>query len=142
MSDEQWNVHLIFQDAKSNKFWRARIDDETLYVNYGRIGAKGQTQVKELGSAAACEKELNKLEASKRKKGYVDAEAEAEADDGDAGEAVPDGPVHVDLALEVPRKVDLRLTHAAIPGTFQLLRNDFGSIQHDQRVNQLALIKL
>ena len=39
-------------DGKSNQFWRARTDGDTMYVNFGRIGTNGQTQVKEFGSAS------------------------------------------------------------------------------------------
>jgi len=77
----EWKVHLTFEEGSSSKFWRARVQGGTLYVNFGRIGSSGQTQIKEMGSAAAAEKELEKLAVSKRKKGYEDAEAEAEAEE-------------------------------------------------------------
>ena len=50
MSD--WTVHLEFEEGTSSKFWRARTDGQTLYVNYGKIGSAGQTQVKDFGDAA------------------------------------------------------------------------------------------
>ena len=43
MSD--WTVHLEFEEGNSSKFWRARVEGKTLYVNYGKIGSAGQTQV-------------------------------------------------------------------------------------------------
>ena len=94
----EFKVKLTFVEGGSSKFWRARIEGTTLYVNYGRIGTQGQTQLKQLGSLEAAEKELAKLEREKRKKGYVDegsagaagAEAEAE-DEGDEGEETEDG---------------------------------------------------
>ena len=46
-----WTVHLEFQEGTSSKFWRARVEDATLYVNYGKIGSAGQTQVKDFGSS-------------------------------------------------------------------------------------------
>jgi len=76
-----WKVELTFSEGASNKFWRARTEDGTLFVNYGRIGSDGQTQVKNLGSAAAAEKELDKLEKEKRKKGYEDGTSSAAAED-------------------------------------------------------------
>lgn len=84
MSD--WQVALAFSEDGSNKFWRARVDGTTLYVNYGRIGTQGQTQVKNFPSADAAKKEIDKLEREKRKKGYEDesavsAEAEEEAEE-------------------------------------------------------------
>jgi predicted DNA-binding WGR domain protein len=84
MSD--WQVHLEFEDDGSSKFWRARVEGGTLYVNYGKIGTNGQTQVKELGPDGA-KKEFDKLVREKRKKGYVDAGAGGgDAGEGDDGE--------------------------------------------------------
>jgi predicted DNA-binding WGR domain protein len=71
MSD--WTVHLEFEEGTSSKFWRARVEGKTLYVNYGKIGSNGQTQVKQLGDPDAAQTEFDKLVREKRKKGYVDA---------------------------------------------------------------------
>lgn len=81
---ESWEVSLQLVDGSSKKFWRARVEGGTLYVNYGRIGTNGQTQVKELGSEAKARKELDKVSGSKRKKGY--------ADTGDAAPAAAAAP--------------------------------------------------
>jgi predicted DNA-binding WGR domain protein len=88
MSD--WKVSLSFSEGSSNKFWRARTDGSTLYVNFGRIGSDGQTQIKEFGSGDAADKELAKLEKEKRKKGYEDAGAAAAGADDEAEEADSD----------------------------------------------------
>ncbi len=97
MSD--WTVHLEFEEASSSKFWRARVEGKTLYVNYGKIGSNGQTQVKELADPAAAKKEYDKLVAEKRRKGYVDAgagagagrsPADAEAAEGAASDGADD----------------------------------------------------
>jgi predicted DNA-binding WGR domain protein len=92
MSD--WTVHLEFEEGSSRKFWRARVEGKTLYVNYGKIGSAGQTQVKDLADPAAARKEYDKLVAEKRRKGYVDAgtggspaDDDEDADTGDADEA-------------------------------------------------------
>jgi predicted DNA-binding WGR domain protein len=87
MSD--WTVHLEFEEGNSRKFWRARVEGKALYVNYGKIGTSGQTQVKDLADPAAARKEYDKLVAEKRKKGYVDSGAGAgrPADDGDDEDA-------------------------------------------------------
>ncbi len=71
MSD--WTVHLEFEEGTSSKFWRARTEGKTLYVNYGKIGSAGQTQVKDFGDPAGATKEYDKLVREKRKKGYTDA---------------------------------------------------------------------
>jgi predicted DNA-binding WGR domain protein len=91
MSD--WTVHLEFEEGNSSKFWRARVEGSTLYVNYGKIGTTGQTQVKDLGDAAGANKEYEKLIKEKRKKGYDDAGGgggskgkDADDDDGDDGD--------------------------------------------------------
>lgn len=71
MSD--WEVHLEFEEGTSSKFWRARVEGKTLYVNYGKIGSPGQTQVKDFANGATAKTELDKLIREKRKKGYVDS---------------------------------------------------------------------
>src|ERR1043165_6626676 len=68
-----WTVELEFEEGTSSKFWRARVEGKTLYVNYGKIGTTGATQVKELASAAEAQREYDKLVRDKRKKGYLDA---------------------------------------------------------------------
>src|SRR5215475_10673147 len=92
MSD--WTVHLEFEEGNSSKFWRARVEGKTLYVNWGKIGTNGQTQVKELADPAVARREYDKLVAEKRKKGYVDAGTgggrAADADEDDADEAGDD----------------------------------------------------
>ena len=85
MSD--WTIHLEFDEGTSSKFWRARVDGKTLYVNYGKIGANGQTQVKDLGDPASAQAEYDKLVREKRKKGYHDGGAAAGAPDDDADDA-------------------------------------------------------
>src|SRR6185295_7641782 len=78
-----WTVHLEFEEGNSSKFWRARVEGKTLYVNYGRIGASGQTQVKEFPSTDGAQKEFDKLVREKRKKGYADAGGGGGGDDAD-----------------------------------------------------------
>ena len=90
MSD--WTVHLEFEEGTSSKFWRARVEGKTLYVNYGKIGSNGQTQVKDLGVPAAAKAEYDKLVREKRKKGYQDAGAPGgEGDAGGDGDGDGDG---------------------------------------------------
>lgn len=91
-----WTVHLEFEEGTSSKFWRARVEGKTLYVNYGKIGANGQTQVKDFGDPAGAQKEYDKLVREKRKKGYADVgsgggggdedEDEDQDEDGDEDE--------------------------------------------------------
>lgn len=81
-----WTAHLEFQEGTSAKFWRARVEDGTLYVNYGKIGTAGQTQVKDFGTADLATKEYDKLVREKRKKGYVDAGSAPPSDDDDGND--------------------------------------------------------
>jgi predicted DNA-binding WGR domain protein len=91
-----WTVHLEFEEGTSSKFWRARVEDATLYVNYGKIGSAGQTQVKDFGTADLANKEYDKLVREKRKKGYVDAGSGGGAAGGDDGSDVDDDEVNDD----------------------------------------------
>ena len=100
MSDS-WTVNLVFSDGRSNKFWRGRTDGGTMYVNYGRAGTDGQTQVKEFSSAEEAQAALDKQAKSKRKKGY--------ADDGSAPVAAA-APVEVAPPTE-PQSVRMTLEH-------------------------------
>jgi predicted DNA-binding WGR domain protein len=98
MSD--WTVHLEFEEGTSSKFWRARVEGKTLYVNYGKIGSAGQTQVKDFGDGSGAQKEYDKLVREKRKKGYVESgggggggdEDEEIDDDGDEGDDEDEAP--------------------------------------------------
>jgi predicted DNA-binding WGR domain protein len=94
-----WTVYLEFAEGSSSKFWRARVEGKTLYVNYGKIGSNGQTQVKDLSDPAAAKVEYDKLVRDKRKKGYHDAgagdpetAAAGDADDEDADGERPAAP--------------------------------------------------
>jgi len=80
MSDD-WMAHLEFEEGTSSKFWRARVDGKTLYVNYGKIGSNGQTQIKDFADGGTAMKEFDKLVREKRKKGYIDAGGEGAAGD-------------------------------------------------------------
>ncbi|WP_276502432.1 AAA domain-containing protein [Terrimonas pollutisoli] len=61
---------LVFTDATSNKFWEAAVQDDKLIVRYGRVGAKGQVQVKTFADAATTAKEKEKMVKEKLGKGY------------------------------------------------------------------------
>ncbi|QYN43894.1 WGR domain-containing protein [Gilliamella sp. ESL0441] len=62
--------YLEYSDLQSNKFWYITQQDESLTIVFGKVGTKGQTQVKTFSSPADAEKEANKLIKSKIKKGY------------------------------------------------------------------------
>ncbi|MCG8420611.1 MAG: WGR domain-containing protein [Proteobacteria bacterium] len=114
MSDT-WKVHLVFADARSNKFWRARTDGHTLYVNYGRVGSSGQTQIKEFDSPQAAQEALEKQASGKRRKGYADepnSTTTAENPSPDKTPAPPSKPQTVTLTLDQDgRNVELSLRY-------------------------------
>jgi predicted DNA-binding WGR domain protein len=61
---------LVFTDVTSNKFWEAGIQENKLIVRFGRIGTKGQLQVKTFNSHEATIKEKDKMVKEKKAKGY------------------------------------------------------------------------
>ena len=108
---ESWKVELVYRDDRSNKFWRARTEGDTMYVNYGRVGTNGQTQVKEFGSPQDASAALEKQAQSKRRKGYVD-DGSAPAAEAETAPAAPSAPESVTLALEQGgRNVELSLRY-------------------------------
>ena len=62
---------LLFQDDKSNKFWRVETDGSYMVTNWGKTGTNGRWQLTEFDSDEECEKEAAKLVSSKKKKGYL-----------------------------------------------------------------------
>lgn len=60
-----------FTEGSSNKFWEITLGSKSFTCKYGKIGANGQTTIKEFGSDGDAKKEYEKLIAEKTKKGYV-----------------------------------------------------------------------
>jgi predicted DNA-binding WGR domain protein len=58
--------------SSSSKFWEVSVDDSQMTVRFGKIGATGQTTVKQFDSAEEAEAQVAKLIAEKSKKGYVE----------------------------------------------------------------------
>ncbi len=111
----EWTVHLEFEEGTSSKFWRARVDGKTLYVNYGKIGANGQTQVKDFPSPDGAKKEYDKLVNEKRKKGYVDQGSGGGGgdDEGEGDDEDEDKDDDEDEADEAPKKKPVAAPAAA-----------------------------
>jgi uncharacterized protein (TIGR02996 family) len=59
-----------FSEGTSNKFWDITLSGKSLTTTFGKIGAAGQTQIKNLGSDADAKKAYDKLIAEKQNKGY------------------------------------------------------------------------
>jgi predicted DNA-binding WGR domain protein len=54
------------------KFWEVSVSGSTMNVRFGKIGANGQTTVKEFSSASEATEAAEKLIKEKTKKGYVE----------------------------------------------------------------------
>ncbi len=65
---------LIFKDESSHKFWKVAFDSAAskLIICFGRVGTKGQTQVKTFASPELPEKEKEKMIREKLNKGYAE----------------------------------------------------------------------
>ena len=73
--------YFEFSEGTSNKFWEVWVDGTKVLTRYGKIGASGQTTVKDEGSPAGAQKLHDKLVGEKTKKGY--------AEKGGGGAAAP-----------------------------------------------------
>jgi predicted DNA-binding WGR domain protein len=71
-------ARYTFVGGGSSKFWEGSVAGSVLTVKFGRIGTAGQTKDKDLGSAEAAAKELDKLVREKLREGYVEEAAAGE----------------------------------------------------------------
>lgn len=65
------SLRFQYVAGTSQKFWHIRREGSLVYVSFGRIGTRGQTQVKDLGSPDEAARHITKLVAQKTGKGYV-----------------------------------------------------------------------
>ncbi|NDJ26023.1 WGR domain-containing protein [Nostoc sp. B(2019)] len=65
-------IYLVFVDAiqNSNKFWSAKVEDNNLIVEWGRVGYKSQTKTHSLKSNQSAVLKYRNLAAEKMMKGY------------------------------------------------------------------------
>ena len=54
------------------KFWEVSVSGSTMNVRFGKIGANGQTTVKEFSTSAEANDAAEKLIKEKTKKGYIE----------------------------------------------------------------------
>ncbi len=71
------------EDGTSSKFWEIAVAESAHTVRYGRLGTAGQSKTKDFPSAAAAERDAEKLVAEKVKKGYVEVGGGARGADDD-----------------------------------------------------------
>src|SRR5262245_17823379 len=64
-----------YRDEKASKFWSIDLRGASFIVTFGKIGTKGQRQVKEFAEEGKARKEHDRLVAEKLAKGYVEVKA-------------------------------------------------------------------
>jgi len=64
--------YFEFKDEKSNKFWEISCTDNSMTVHYGKIGATGQTKIKDFESSSVAATEEQKAITKKLKEGYIE----------------------------------------------------------------------
>ena len=64
--------YFEFVEGTSSKFWEVWVEGNELRTRYGKIGAAGQTTVKDEGSAEGAQKLHDKLVREKTGKGYAE----------------------------------------------------------------------
>ena len=62
-----------FVEGASSKFWAVSVADDTMAVQFGKIGTAGQTQEKNFSNPDAARKAADKLIAEKTAKGYQES---------------------------------------------------------------------
>jgi uncharacterized protein (TIGR02996 family) len=68
---------FTFTDGKSNKFWSIDLQGCRCTIRFGKVGAQGQTQLKDFPDEVAARKAHDKLVAEKLAKGYRETTAPA-----------------------------------------------------------------
>lgn len=66
---------LIYQDAKSHKFWTVEQHEKELHLRWGKVGSQGQSRTKDFANVEGATLEKDRLIKEKQKKGYVLDEA-------------------------------------------------------------------
>ena len=64
--------YFEFVEGSSAKFWEIRVEGNTFFTRYGKIGTDGQVTQKDYDSEAKAQAEAAKLVAEKTKKGYAE----------------------------------------------------------------------
>jgi DNA ligase 1 len=64
--------YFEFVEGGSAKFWEVRVEGNSFFTRYGKIGTAGQVTQKDFDSDAKSRAEADKLIAEKTKKGYVE----------------------------------------------------------------------
>lgn len=97
--------YFEFSEGSSNKFWEVWVDGTKVLTRYGKIGAAGQTTVKDEGSSDAAQKLHDKLVREKTGKGYAEKS-------GGGGAAPAPAPAKAE-AVAVPKTATKKAAPAA-----------------------------
>lgn len=66
------DIYLEFKDETSNKFWQVTVEGQMYVVNYGKIGNKGISRIKNASCYEEATEQARKLADQKINKGYVE----------------------------------------------------------------------
>ena len=69
-------------EGSSSKFWEVEVSGADLTVRFGRIGTAGQSKTKDMGSAAAAEKDPEELAREIAQTGHIPGEHAGDQQDG------------------------------------------------------------
>lgn len=70
--------YFEFKDSKSNKFWQIEQRGNDTYICWGKIGTKGQEQIKSFEQESKAEAYMAKLIKEKTAKGYIEIDNSAQ----------------------------------------------------------------
>jgi ParB family transcriptional regulator, chromosome partitioning protein len=82
-----------FEEDGSSKFWEVLVQDTTLLIRFGKIGAAGQKKPKKFANAEAAQKEADKLVKEKTGKGYEEVKPRGAAPPKAAASPAAEAPV-------------------------------------------------
>lgn len=85
---EASETYLEFRDTKSHKFWTIVVRGNQYTVRYGKVGTQGQSKTKSFDGEAEAQQAADKLVRAKLKKGYEEAQPEAESEAGQPDRSV------------------------------------------------------
>ena len=106
--------YFEFSEGTSNKFWEVWVDGTKVLTRYGKIGAAGQTTVKDEGSPDAAQRLHDKLVKEKTGKGYAE-----KSGGGSAAPAKAEPAPAAAVKTAVPKKAAPPAPAAAAPVTVE-----------------------
>src|SRR5438270_8344271 len=100
--------HFEFVGESSNKFWEIGQSGTQVTVHFGRIGTKGQTQAKDLGTWEAAADRVGRLVREKLAEGYLEVGGQTpKAVLGRGGQRPPELPPYVVPPLPTEGRVSI-----------------------------------